>query len=161
MGDLSESLREVMRGWPTGVAVVTTAHGGDRHGLTVNSLASVSLDPPTVVFSLGNISRTKTLLMKSGVFGVTMLAEGQQHLADVFAGKTGDDDDRFEGLETFTLVSGAPFLKEGRGFLDCRVVHDFPMANSTMFLGEVIAAQGDPGRAPLVYLNRGYHQVEK
>lgn len=161
MTQLPEALREVMRGWPTGVAVVTSAIDGMRHGLTVNSLASVSLDPPRVVFSVGNNSRTLDLIRKSGVFAVTMLDISQQSVAELFAGKTGQDGDRFLGLETFSLVTGSPLLKVGRAFLDCRVAHEYAMLNSTLFVGEVVAAQNQSDVPPLVYLNRGYHQVTK
>ncbi len=161
MTELSEMLREVMRGWPTGVAVVTGFHEGVRRGLTVNSLASVTLDPPRVVVSLANLSKTKALVAASNAFAVTMLDENQQSLADIFSGKNVNENDRFAGLETFTLVSSAPLLKEGRAFLDCKVVQAFSMENSTLFVGEVMAAQGELSRSPLVYLNRGYHKVEK
>jgi flavin reductase (DIM6/NTAB) family NADH-FMN oxidoreductase RutF len=149
-----------MRGWPTGVAVVTSVHNGQRHGMTVNSLASVSLEPPMVTISLANQSRTRGLVMASGVFGVTLLDDSQQHIADVFSGKE-PEEDRFDDLELFMLQTGVPLLRAGRGFLDCRVVHTYPMPNSTIFVGEVQAAHGDLERSPLVYLNRGYHQVEK
>jgi flavin reductase (DIM6/NTAB) family NADH-FMN oxidoreductase RutF len=161
MAGLPDSLREVMRGWPTGVAVVTSESSGVRHGLTVNSLASVSLDPPRVVFSVGTASRTLELIRKCNSFAITMLEENQEAIADVFAGKTVADEDRFEGLETFTLSTGCPLLKAGHAFLDCVVVHEYVMLNSTLFVGEVVAAQNRPGQPPLVYLNRGYHQVAK
>ncbi len=160
MTSLSEDLRNVMRGWPTGVAVVTTALDGQKHGMTVNSLASVSLEPPFVTVSLANQSRTCGMVLNSGVFAVTLLDETQQHIADVFAGKE-PEEDRFDDLETFVMQTGAPLLKDGRGFMDCKVAHIYPMQNSTLFVGEVQAAEGDLQRPPLVYLNRGYHQVEK
>jgi len=149
-----------MRGWPTGVAVVTSAYKGYRHGMTVNSLASVSLEPPMVTISLANTARTRALVLSSGFFGVTMLDSTQQKLSDIFAGKE-PEEDRFDGLETFQLATGAPLIKGGHGFLDCVVVHTYQMPNSTIFVGEVKAAEGDLLRMPLVYLNRGYHQVKK
>jgi len=159
MTALSETLRDVMRGWPTGVAVVTSEANGLRHGLTINSLASVSLDPPRVVFSIGTKSRTLELIRVSGSFSVTLLEKCQQPIAEVFSGKIGKDGDRFDGLETFTMVTGNPLLKTGRAFLDCRVVHEYVMPNSTLFVGEVVAARNQTDKDPLVYLNRGYHQV--
>lgn len=161
MTELPEALREVMRGWPTGVAVVASSINGNRNGLTVNSLASVSLDPPRVVFSIGNSSRTLELIHKSGAFAVTMLDESQQAIAELFAGRTGQDGDRFLGLDTFTLVTGSPLLKVGRAFLDCRVTHEYAMPNSTLFVAEVVAARNQSDATPLVYLNRDYHQVKE
>jgi flavin reductase (DIM6/NTAB) family NADH-FMN oxidoreductase RutF len=159
MSELSESLREVMRGWPTGVAVVTSEFNGQKHGMTVNSLASVSLDPPIITLSLANQSRTWNLVSSSRCFAVTMLDVTQKHIADIFAGKVAEDEDRFAGLETMTLVSGAPLIKAGRAHLDCKVLNMIPLHNSTLFVAEVVAARGDLDRAPLVYLNREYRQV--
>jgi flavin reductase (DIM6/NTAB) family NADH-FMN oxidoreductase RutF len=159
MAELSESLRDVMRGWPTGVAVVTSTFDGQSHGMTVNSLASVSLDPPLIVVSLANQTRTWNLVVASHSFAVTMLDSTQQHISDIFAGKISEEADRFEGFETFTLVTGAPLLKAGRAYLDCTVMQSVLVSKSTLFIGQVKVAQGDLTRAPLVYLNREYHQL--
>ncbi|MHC1739561.1 MAG: flavin reductase family protein [Anaerolineaceae bacterium] len=159
MSEISDSLRDVMRGWPTGVAVVTSTFNGFSHGMTVNSLASVSLDPPVITISLANNTRTWQLVSASKVFGVTLLESRQQHIADVFAGKIPEESDRFTDLETFTLITGSPLVKVGRAYLDCSVMQSFPLLHSTIFIGEVKAAQGDLSRLPLVYLNRGYRQV--
>ena len=161
MLEISESLREVMRGWPTGVAVVTSAFEGHAHGMTINSLTSVSLEPPVVTVSLANLSRTYQIVMERKAFAVTFLDVTQQHIADIFAGKVPEEEDRFEGLETFTLTSGIPLLKAGRAHLDCVVLQSVPLANSTIFIGEVKAAQGDLSRPPLAYLNRRYRQVSE
>lgn len=159
MTGISESLREVMRGWPTGVAVVTSSFAGTAHGMTVNSLTSVSLEPPIVTVSLANLSRTYELVTQRRAFAVTFLDETQQHIADIFAGKVPEEEDRFTGLETFSLSTGIPLLKAGRAHLDCLVLQSIPLRNSTLFVGEVQAAQGDLSRAPLVYLNRAYRKV--
>jgi flavin reductase (DIM6/NTAB) family NADH-FMN oxidoreductase RutF len=159
MSELSDSLREVMRGWPTGVAVVTSQFNGLQHGMTVNSLASVSLDPPVIVVSLANQTRTWNLVVNSRTFAVTFLDASQQHIAEIFAGNLPEEADRFAGLETLDLVTGAPLIKGGRAYLDCLVMQSIPLPKSTLFIGEVKAAQGDLSRLPLVYLNRGYRQV--
>jgi flavin reductase (DIM6/NTAB) family NADH-FMN oxidoreductase RutF len=159
MSEISDSLREVMRGWPTGVAVVTSSFNGQTHGMTVNSLTSVSLEPPVVTVSLANQSRTWKLVSASKIFAVTLLDATQQNIADIFSGKVSEDEDRFAGLETMTLVSGAPLLRSGRAHLDCVVLQSIELPKSTIFIGEVRTAQGDLNRPPLVYLNRGYRKV--
>src|SRR5512139_2706393 len=113
-----EFLRSVMRNWATGVTVVATALEGVRHGMTVSSFTSVSLDPPLVLVSLERATHTHRLLEQSGCFSVTVLGEGQQDISDRFAGRQPDGDDRFAGLDTFTLVSGAPFISGGLAYFD-------------------------------------------
>jgi flavin reductase (DIM6/NTAB) family NADH-FMN oxidoreductase RutF len=160
MAGISEALRDVMRGWPTGVAVVTSTFKHSSHGMTVNSLASVSLDPPLIIVTLANQTRTWNLVTASRLFAVTLLAADQQHISDLFSGKIPEEMDRFEGLETTTMVTGAPLLIGGRAYLDCTVRQSIALPKSTLFIGEVKSAWGELSRPPLLYLNRGYRKVD-
>ncbi len=160
MEALSESLRQAMRHWTTGVSVVTSRQGEARHGMTVNSLTSISLDPPLVAVTLANLTRTLELVRHSGVFGVTILGAQQAFIADRFAGRATSEEDRFAGLETFTLDSGVPFLRGGLAFLDCEVVFTYPLPNSTLLIGAVNAVETLQEADPLVYHNRVYRKLE-
>src|SRR5437588_10454617 len=86
------ALRAPLRSCVRGVTVVTTALGEERSGMTVSSFTSVSLDPPMVLVCLnktsaGKPSYTHDLVMRSGVFAVSMLATGQELVSDRFAGR--------------------------------------------------------------------------
>lgn len=156
---IGEHLRQAMRRWASGVSVVCSQHGETRHGMTVNSFTSISLDPPHVSITLANWTRTYRLVMQSAIFGVTILSDRQQALADRFAGRTGEDEDRFAGVETFTLVTGAPLIWGGLAQIDCRTVHTFAMKSSTLIIGEVVAAQSAQETNPLIYFNRVFHRL--
>lgn len=152
--------RRVMRNWTTGVTIVTVNHQGIQHGMTVSSFASISLTPATVLISLERNARTHDLLLESGNFGVTILGAGQQALSERFAGEHTEFENRFEGFQTFTLVSGVPFLEGGLAFFDCRVINTHALVTNTLFLGEVMAVQeGEPG-PPLLYYNRQYRRLQ-
>lgn len=153
-----ELLRNAMRHWVSGVAVVTSCFKGTRHGMTVNSLVSISLDPPLVAVTLANNTRTHRLVQQSGQLGITILSQAQAQLSDIFAGKVSENGDRFAGLEIFSLSSGVPLLAGGLAWLDCQVAFEHSMPHSTLFLGEVVAARLGPGGDPLVYFNRAYHK---
>jgi flavin reductase (DIM6/NTAB) family NADH-FMN oxidoreductase RutF len=148
-----------MRHWPTGVAVVTSQLAGFRHGMTVNSFTSVSLEPPVVAVTLANETRTCALLRQSGILGITILSESQAAISDRFAGRGLEDSDRFAGLETFTMITGAPLLIGGLAYLDCRVRASHPLERSTLFLLDVVAARPTTLSRPLVYFSREYHQL--
>ena len=154
-----ESLRQVMRRWTTGVTIVSSWDGETRHGMTVNSFTSISLEPPLVTVTLTTNSRTQKLVARSGVFGVTILAEAQEEIANRFSGRTAEDGHRFTGLETLTLVSGVPLIAGGMAHLDCKVIHTYPMSASILFIGEVQAAHWFDERHPLTYFNRTYHRL--
>jgi flavin reductase (DIM6/NTAB) family NADH-FMN oxidoreductase RutF len=146
-----------MRRWVTGVAVVTTVHAGTSHGMTVNSFGSISLDPPLVTVTMGNDTRTLQMVRESGVFAITILTYEQQHLAELFAGRIPEEGDRLAGLDTFTLVTGAPLLTGGAAFIDCRVEHEYPMPASTLLIAEVLKADTLAATEPLlVYFNRKF-----
>lgn len=145
-----------MRQWATGVTIVSVADQGIRHGMTVNSFTSLSLHPPLVLISLEHGTRTHEILLKSGLFGVTILSSHQQDISDRFAGRHTEEQDRFQGLETFTLVSGVPFLAGGIAFFDCRVIHSHEAATHTIFIGDVMAVDVHPEDPPLIYFNRDY-----
>ena len=156
-----ESLRQAMRRWASGVAVVTSRFEDASHGMTVNSFGSISLDPPLVTVTMNTNTRTYALVQQSGIFAVTVLSRLQQPLAELFAGRVVEDQDRMAGLETFTLVTGAPLLAGGAAFVDCRVLDRYAMPHSTLFIAEALAAQ-TTGEAlpPLVYFNRAFTGLE-
>ncbi|MRR38885.1 flavin reductase [bacterium] len=155
----TDQLRPAMRLWATGVTVVTAQAEGQHHGLTVSSFTSVSVDPPLVLVSIANASRTGELIRQSGYYGVTILAEDQEEISNIFAGRVPESADRFTGLGIGTLVSGAPFLVGGLVWLDCRLITTIPAGMSTIYLAEVIAEQHADGGQPLIYFNRDYQDL--
>ena len=149
-----------MRAWSAGVAVVTSAHAGRKHGATVNSFTSISLDPALVVVTLQKAARTHDLILESRIFGLTILSAEQAAISDLFAGKT-HVEDRFAGLQTETLVTGSPLLAGGLAWLDCRVVETFDAVHSTLFIAEALASQVNGGGEPLIYHNREYWKLSR
>jgi flavin reductase (DIM6/NTAB) family NADH-FMN oxidoreductase RutF len=155
----SETLRRAMRAWTTGVAVITAVHEGQRYGMTVNSFTSISLEPPLISVTLEQLTHTHELVEKSGEFALTILSADQGNLSDRFAGKIPDITDRFEGVETETLLIDAPLIKGGMAYFNCRVVNSFPVGENTLFVAEVVAAQGEGEGDPLVYHNRVFWKL--
>jgi flavin reductase (DIM6/NTAB) family NADH-FMN oxidoreductase RutF len=161
-----ELLRQVMRHWAAGVTIVTSAVKDNQrellviHGMTVNSFTSVSLNPPVVHVSLANTTRTHDLVKRSGVFGITILGEDQADIADRFAGRVGDEADRFTGLATFHLVTGSPLIKGGLAFLDCQVRTSLVVGSTTVFFGDVVTALEQKDNLPLIYFNRLYRGLQ-
>jgi flavin reductase (DIM6/NTAB) family NADH-FMN oxidoreductase RutF len=155
----ADTLRQAMRFWVTGVTVVTAAHQGVQHGMTVSSFTSLSLTPPQVLVSLAQNTRTHDLVTRSRSFGISILSNSQADVSDRFAGRVPDDLDRLTGLETFRLLSEAPMLSGALAQLDCRVVTTLGSGTHTIFIGEVLAAINATDGEPLVYFNRGYKNL--
>lgn len=154
-------LRIIMRRWVTGVAIVTVEYNGIRHGATVSSFASVSLEPPMVTITLSKQSRTHQMIEQARLFGVTLLSRDQQPLSERFAGAISEEQDRFEGVKYFEISDHIPVIKGGLAALGCRIVHEYAMTDSTLFVGEVISSQLGEDQPPLVYVNRTYRKLEE
>lgn len=145
-----ESFRLAMRTWTTGVAVLMAGYENESYGMTVNSFTSLALDPPLVTVVLKSDTRVFELVTKSRAFSVTILSAEQQELAGNFAGKL-HGAERMEGR--------ASLLDSGLARLDCRVVHTYAAGVNTLIVAEVIEARVHSTENPLVYHNRGYHQL--
>ncbi len=148
-----------MRAWPSGVSIVTAVHKGESHGMTVSSFTSISVDPPMVVVSMQTDSHTHDLVWRSRAFAVTILSADQQELSERFAGRIPDGEDRLAGVDTEILITGAPLIKGGLSWFDCRVMQTIPVGTNTLFLAEVVAAQNHGDGRPLVYYDRDYRQL--
>ena len=153
-----EELRKAMRNWATGITIVTAAHEGTQHGMTVSSFTSLSLEPPMISVSLYKTSRTHGLVSASGRFGVTILADDQEEISNRFAGRIPDTDDRLVGLDLESLVSDAPFITGGLTFFDCRVSQSLSVGTNTLFIAEILAARSRDDGDPLIYFNQKYQR---
>jgi len=149
-----DELRQVMRLIPAPVAVVTIDLEGERLGLTVASLVSLSLEPPLVGAAVSRQAALHELLHKAGEFGVSVLGAGQEHLAQHFA----------RGVPPIALWKGIavregdgpPLLEDAVAWLRCRVWAEHDAGDHTLFVGEVVAAESGSAQHPLVYIDRGY-----
>jgi len=159
----SESYRDVLRHFPSGVTIVTIKSPASEvvHGLTVSAFASVSPDPPLILVSIDHRATAYELLETAGAsFAVNILGHDQMELSNRFAWLK--DEDRFAAGEWDTAVTGAPILRDALGWLDCTVYSRFSAGSHTIYIGEVQASGVPrPDVKPLLYWNRGYRQLTK
>jgi len=148
--------RALFRRWPAGVSVVIAEVDGRRHGLTVSSLVSLSLDPPLVGISIAHQASLHELLRDAGEWGVSMLSGDQEWVAQQFA----------RSVPPIALWNGIDvreddprLLKDAAGWLVARTIDQLTTGDHTFFVGEVLSTE--EGRAPssLTYVHRGYKQV--
>jgi 3-hydroxy-9,10-secoandrosta-1,3,5(10)-triene-9,17-dione monooxygenase reductase component len=149
-------LREIMGHYATGASVVTATWKGRPYGLAVNSLTSVSLEPPLVLFCPDKRSETWPPIRDAGHFVVNILAHDQDALCRTFA-KRGVD--RFADIGYHESPSGSPVLHDVLAYLECRIeaVHDggdhFVTIGRVLDLGVV----GD--LPPLLFYRGGFRQL--
>jgi flavin reductase (DIM6/NTAB) family NADH-FMN oxidoreductase RutF len=149
-----DELRALMRRFPSGVAVVTVEVGGQRAGLTVASLVSLSLEPPLVGVAIRRDAALHELLREAPTFAVSMLAAGQEAFAQHFA----------RGVPPIALWEGIPLrnaesppqLEGALGWLRCRPTEAHETGDHTFFVGEVETAEPGPAQSPLVFHGQSY-----
>lgn len=137
--------RDVMSRLVTGVALVTCRLDGSVHGLTVNAVSSVSLNPPLVLVCLDRRGNSHDPVIASGAFAVSVLTSDQEEMAHRFA--RGTHRERFAGVEFRDSSSGSPVLPDALAWLDCRVRAVHPAGDHSIVVGEVLgcgAGEGDP-----------------
>jgi flavin reductase (DIM6/NTAB) family NADH-FMN oxidoreductase RutF len=129
--------RNALGTYATGVTVITAAGpDGKPYGLTCNSFASVSLNPPLVLWSLVVYSSSLTVFQNASHFTVNVLGASQQELANRFAKSS---DDKFAGLDWSPGLGNAPVLAESVANFQCRSVNRYYGGDHVIFLGAVEA----------------------
>jgi flavin reductase (DIM6/NTAB) family NADH-FMN oxidoreductase RutF len=142
--------RDAMAGLVSGVAVVTARHeDGSPCGLVATSISSFSAAPPSVLVSIGHVSRCHTALVASQHFGVHVLSAGQSDLADLFASRA---EDKFTGAD-WAWDEDVPVLGGVLAYLRCRRSALFEVYDHSILIGDV-AGGAVHGGEPLVYRGR-------
>ena len=150
-----DELKALMRAVPQPVSVVKVDAGGQKAGLTVVSLVSLSLEPPLVGVAVGRHAALHELLREAGAFAVSILATGQEAVAQHFA-RGVPPIILWQGIETRTGELGAPLLEGALGWIECRLASEHPTGDHTFFVGDVVSAARGPGREALVHLRQAY-----
>jgi len=152
----ARAFRDAIGRFATGVAFVTAAPRGEPTGLIVNSLASVSLDPPLVSFCPARSSLTWSRMRRAGRFGVNVL--GREH--EGFARRaTPAGADRFAGLDWTRGRHGAPLLADALATLECEIVAEHPAGDHWIVVGHVDDTGVSPIDAPLVFFAGAFGAV--
>jgi flavin reductase (DIM6/NTAB) family NADH-FMN oxidoreductase RutF len=149
-------MRQLMAGFPTGVGIVTAFDAEARPwGMTCTSLASVALEPPTLLVCLRSGSPTLHAALTAGEFAMNLLHEGARSTAELFASGAPD---RFDCVEWTVPPSAAgPHLRsDAHAVANCVVVRQDTHGDHVVVFAEVRDALLNPAPAPLLYGLRRY-----
>jgi len=156
-GMSGEALRQVMRAYPQGVAVVTARPQGEvPRGITVSSLLSVSITPALVLVSIARSAQAHPAIEQARAFAINVLADDQGALSEHFARQGLSSEEQFGSIGYRLSPIGSPLIEGCLAFLDCRVVDVSPRADHTLFIGEVDSGEVLRQTRPLVYYERAY-----
>jgi len=150
-----DEYRALMGLYPTGVTVVTSMGGRGPAGITVNAIASLSLDPILLMVGFGVQSRTLAVVREAGRFAVNILARDQEAVSRLFASKL-PERQKFADVP-YELVHGVPILDGGVAFLVCDTHAFHPGGDHLVVVGGVVAMGPEhTGRKPLLFYRGTY-----
>lgn len=128
-------LRHALGDFATGVAIIT-ARGADGRlaGMTANSFASVSLDPPLVLWNLSLGSPSVPIFQSCTHYAVNILAADQVELSQRFARRS---EDKFKGLRCKAGAGGTVLIPGCVAWFECKAVARHPAGDHLIMVGEV------------------------
>lgn len=146
-----------MGNYPTGVTIVTTSDTEGNHcGLTVNSFASVSIDPLMVLWCLDKRSSSLKTFSNSSKFAVHILSQDQEELCWAFAGK---DSERFSKANWCLSKDNLPILSGSLGVMECKMIHQIEAGDHYVFIGEIINLDVNKDKEPMLYFRRNVGSI--
>jgi len=158
----SDDFRGAMRHLVGGVSVITAGRGKEITGMTVTSVSSLSVDPPTVIVSINRDSSSWPLIKRLGFFGANILTADQLDVTERFTGKSGlKGADRFSGAQWFTRASGVPLLAGALAAIDCEVEDVVERHSHAIVVGRVLDIQISTRTAALAYWQGQYVAIDQ
>lgn len=143
--------KAAMGNYPTGVTVVTALDENNQPiGLTVNSFASVSLDPLLVLWSIDKRVSTYDTFAKIDQFAINILSHNQADIAMLFASR---NEDRFNNCDWTLSENHLPVIKNTNATLQCKTFKHVEAGDHMILIGEIIDIEVDV-KTPLLYHNR-------
>lgn len=154
----SRDFKTAMGRFLTGVTVVSCLdESGKACGLTVNSFASVSLDPPLVLWSLIKGSSLHEAFTKADSFAIAILAEDQKDICYRFAS---DVEDRFDTISWRSGSLGLPVINDCLSVLECKSYAQYDGGDHIIFVGEVMVIHNHKDQLkPLSYFSGKVNEI--
>jgi flavin reductase len=152
--------REAMSRVAAAVHIVTTGGSAGLGGITATSVASITVEPPMMLFCINKSSPSAARVIENRVFCINTLTPSHEALANIFAGRTGQHlDERFTWAEWTKLVTGSPVLINAAAVFDCRLVEAKEVMTHFIIIGAVEAVDYGQQGCSLTYAHRRYGTI--
>jgi len=154
------AFRQAAGQFPGGIVVVTTSAG---HAMTVSAFASVSLEPPLVLFCAEEIARFHDAVLAADAWAVSILAEDGEKTARWLASRGRPLEGQLDELPHHPgPVTGAPLLDGALATLECRTFAVYDGGDHSIIVGRVAGVDGPaspPPRGPLIHHSGRYRRL--
>lgn len=135
-----ELLNKVTWKIPNALALVGSAHEGERNGMTTSWITQLSMEPVLIGVGVDNDAVTHRLITASGSFTVNLWDAENTRVFVKFSKPANDDGETLNDRAVSTSVTGAPIFDEALAWMDLSVRHTLDLGTHTLFVGEVVAA---------------------
>ena len=144
-----ELLNRVTWKIPNALALVGSAHDGERNGMTTSWITQLSMEPVLIGIGVDNSAVTHRLIAGSGVFSLNLWDADDTRVFVKFSKPAVDDGATLNGRAVTSATTGAPIFDEALAWMDCEVRHSLDVGTHTLFVGEVVdaAINDDDARA--------------
>ncbi|MFC4532522.1 flavin reductase family protein [Sphaerisporangium dianthi] len=154
-----EVFRKVTGRFATGVAIATTLSGGVDHAMTVNSFASVSLDPLLVLICVEKIARFHAAVLDAGVFGVSILGQDGEDASRAFATRGLTLERQLDRWSHRRGSLGMALFDSAIATLECRTTAVHDAGDHSIVVGGVVSADVPRDAPPLLFHEGRYHRT--
>jgi len=145
---------QAMRRYASTVNVVSATHNGVKQAMTATSVASLSLDPPSILVSINTAASIHQILAKDRDFCINVLSNTQKEIAEICS-KNEEEDNRFK-LGNWSDNKEIPFSLDAQSNLFCRCFDVFKQNTHSVFFGEVFSVINNESIGPLLYFDGDY-----
>ena len=148
----TNNFKKTLSKFSTGITVVCVKNNNSIYGKTVNSFNSLSLNPPMVLFSLGNYSSSIKKFSKTKFLSINILSSKQKELSDNFASTA----PKLENIKFLKGKNKTAIISNCIANLECKVIDKIKKGDHIIFICKILEVQSNDKLKPLVYFNSKY-----
>lgn len=152
-----QKFKDCMSEFTTGVTIATTIYNKQKRGITINTFASLSLEPRLVLFNLKKDSFCYNEFIKAEKFAINILSDSQENISQLFT----HDIPINMWSKLDMLPKNLPCFQGSLAYVECNTYNIYEGGDHSIIVGEVIELdQINQNSQPLIYFKRSYHRIE-
>ena len=147
-----KNFKKTLSKFPTGITIICIRNNNLIYGKTVNSFNSLSLNPPMVLFSLGNYSSSIKQFLNTKYLSINILSSKQKKLSDNFASTT----PKLENIKFLKGKNKTAIIPNCIANLECKLIDKIKKGDHIIFICKILELQSNDKLKPLIYFNSKY-----
>ena len=151
--NIQDNFRLAMRRYIYSVSIMSNKDDGYLNAITVSSVTSISMDPPSLLICINKSARIHDTLKIGSEFCINLLNKDQEELSNICSDEDSYDE-RFNDKNWNT--KGVPFLANAQANIFCKVDKLSSYHTHTIVVGLVKDANYSDEISTLTYVDGNY-----